>query len=70
MSPNDLGRILVVDDEANIADSVKRALERVGYTVDVASDPAQAWARLEQTAPEVVVCDVRLQEADGMALLG
>ncbi len=70
MSPNGLGRILVVDDEANIADSVKRALERVGYAVDVASDPERAWARLEQTAPDVVICDVRLQEADGMALLG
>ncbi len=70
MSQPDLGRILVVDDEANIADSVKRALERVGYAVDVASDPERAWARLEQTAPDVVICDVRLQEADGMALLG
>jgi len=64
-----LGRILVVDDELNIADSVRRALERLGYAVDVASDPAQAWSKLEQTMPEVVICDVRLHEADGMDLL-
>ena len=70
MSPPDLGRVLVVDDEANITDSVKRALERVGYAVDVAADPGEAWTRLEQTAPDVVLCDVRLHEADGMALLG
>jgi len=64
-----LGRILVVDDELNIADSVRRALERLGYAVDVASDPEQAWSKLEQTMPEVVICDVRLHEADGMDLL-
>jgi DNA-binding NtrC family response regulator len=64
------GRVLVVDDEPNIADAVKRALERAGYTVDVAADPDAAWARLERTTPEVVICDVRLGEVDGMALLG
>jgi DNA-binding response OmpR family regulator len=61
-----LGRILVVDDELNIADSVQRALERLGYAVDVASGPEQAWSKLEQSLPEVVICDVRLHEADGM----
>jgi len=64
-----LGRILVVDDELNIADSVRRALERLGYAVDVASGPEQAWSKLEQSLPEVVICDVRLHEADGMDLL-
>ena len=70
MRQSALGRVLVVDDETNITDSVKRALERVGYAVDVACDAAEAWARLERTAPEVVICDVRLGETDGMELLG
>ncbi len=69
MRQSALGRVLVVDDELNIADSVRRALERVGYAVDVAADPEQAWSKLEQTMPEVVICDVRLHEADGMDLL-
>jgi DNA-binding NtrC family response regulator len=69
MSEPGFGRILVVDDEPNIADSVRRALERLGYAVDVALDPAEAWSKLEQTMPEVVICDVRLHEADGMDLL-
>ena len=64
-----LGRVLVVDDEANITDAVRRALERVGYAVDVAAGPEEAWARLEQSLPAVVICDVRLHEADGMDLL-
>ena len=64
------GKVLVIDDEPNITDAVKRALERVGYTVDVAEDPDAGLARLERMTPEVVICDVRLGEADGMALLG
>ena len=63
------GRVLVVDDEANITDAVRRALERVGYAVDVAADPDEAWARLERTVPDVVICDVRLHEADGLDVL-
>jgi len=64
-----LGRILVVDDEQHITDAVRLALERVGYSVDVAADPGQAWSLIEQGLPEVVICDVRLHEADGMDLL-
>ena len=44
-----LARILVVDDELHIADSVRRALERLGYAVDVASDPETAWSILGRT---------------------
>ena len=63
------GRVLVIDDEAHITDAVTRALERVGYVVDTASAPAEAWERLERTAPDAVICDLRLGEADGMELL-
>jgi len=63
------GRVLVVDDESNITESIQKALERVGYAVDVAQDPATAWNKLEQTMPDVVLCDIRLREADGMDLL-
>ncbi len=70
MTERTQGRILVVDDEPNIVDSVRRALERVGYAVDTAADLAHAWQCVEERSPDVVVCDVRLHEADGMALLG
>jgi len=69
VSQPSLGRILVVDDEAHITDSVRRALERVGYVVHVAPDPDHAWSQLEATMPEIVICDVRLADADGMDLL-
>jgi two-component system response regulator HydG len=70
MKPVSLGRVLVVDDEANIVDSVKRALERAGYAVATAINEAEAWARLEHACPDVVLCDIRLGDSDGMDLLG
>ena len=69
MKSSPFGRVLVVDDEPNITDAARVALERAGYAVDVAADPHDAWAKLERGMPEVVVCDVRLHEADGMDLL-
>jgi two-component system, NtrC family, response regulator HydG len=69
VSASALGRVLVVDDELNITESVQKALERVGYAVDIALDPATAWNKLEQTMPDLVLCDIRLHEADGMDLL-
>jgi DNA-binding NtrC family response regulator len=63
------GRVLVIDDETHITESVTRALERVGYVVDAATVPAEGWDRLERTGPDVVLCDLRLGEADGMELL-
>ncbi len=63
-------RVLVVDDEAHIGESIKKALERSGYAVDWAADARTAWARLEGTLPDLVLCDVRLQGDDGLQLLG
>jgi DNA-binding NtrC family response regulator len=63
------GRILVVDDEPHIRESVKKALERTGYVVDVVGDGDAVWSRLEHGAPELVLCDVRLHDVDGLDLL-
>jgi len=37
VSETPLGRILAVDDERNVVESIKTALERVGYSVEVAA---------------------------------
>jgi len=69
MKESALGRILVVDDEQHITESVQRALDRAGYAVDAAQDPVTAWNTLERTMPDVVLCDIKLHDADGMDLL-
>jgi DNA-binding NtrC family response regulator len=63
------GRILVIDDEPHIRESIQKALERVGCAVDVAADGDAALVRLERAAPELVLCDIRLHGMDGMELL-
>jgi DNA-binding NtrC family response regulator len=69
MTAASAGRILVVDDEPHIRESIKKALERSGFTVDVVGDADAVWPRLENAAPEVVLCDIRLGDVDGLDLL-
>ncbi len=69
MSETPLARILAVDDERNVVESIKKALERVGYSVEVAASAEAAQARLERGPVDLVVCDIKLPGMDGMALL-
>ncbi|MBI3076780.1 MAG: sigma-54-dependent Fis family transcriptional regulator, partial [Deltaproteobacteria bacterium] len=70
MSDSTRGRVLVVDDEPNISESIKRALERIGYSVDVAANAEGALARMERGPVELVLCDIKLPGMDGLELLG
>ncbi len=70
MSGSVRARILVVDDEPSICASVQKALERVGYAVDVAPDSQTALARLGRGPVELVLCDIKLPDMDGIELLG
>jgi two-component system response regulator MprA len=60
-------KILVVDDEPAVRDSLRRALELEGYEVDLAPDGESALARLEQpTHPDAVVLDILMPGIDGL----
>jgi PAS domain S-box-containing protein len=58
-------RVLVVDDNADAADSLAEILRLVGYQPEVAYDGAGALAALEATRPEVVLCDIGLPGMSG-----
>jgi DNA-binding response OmpR family regulator len=60
------GTILVVDDEANIADLVRLYLERDGFRVEVAATGEAAIAAHEQTRPRLIVLDIGLPDIDGV----
>ena len=63
-------RILVVDDEAEIGDMIRRALEHRGYSVDVARDVREATRRLDAESYDGLLLDLRLAgEDDGLAVL-
>ena len=60
-------KILVVDDERAVRDSLRRALELQGYEVELASDGAEALARLaENSQPDAVVLDILMPGVDGL----
>jgi DNA-binding NtrC family response regulator len=64
-------RILVVDDEPMMADSLKQNLVEEGYTVDTAATQAEAIELFDRGAHHIVVCDLQLtaQTMDGMEVL-
>jgi len=61
-------RIMVVDDERAVRDSLRRALTLEGYDVELAEDGEQALERLEggDAQPDVVVLDVLMPGIDGL----
>jgi len=58
--------ILVVDDDPQILDFVKRGLAYEGYTVETASDGLEALGKAEAKAPDLVLLDVMMPEIDGI----
>ena len=60
-------KILVVDDERAVRESLKRALELEGYEVDMAGDGSEAIAQLDNgEQPDAVVLDLLMPGVDGL----
>src|SRR5438094_2995822 len=61
-------RILVVDDDAAVRESLGRALRLEGYDVELASDGSEALERLQGNGadPDLVVLDVLMPNVDGL----
>jgi two-component system copper resistance phosphate regulon response regulator CusR len=62
-------RILLIEDEAPIADFVVRGLREEGFTVEQASDGDSAWHALRTSTWDVVLLDWWLPGPDGLTLL-
>ena len=63
------GKILVVDDEADIRRLLQEILSEEGHDVDVAADAAQARAARARSAPDLVLLDIWMPDTDGITLL-
>ena len=61
-----LPRVLVVDDDRAVRESLRRSLEFNGYDVHLAGDGAEALAGIGSVAPDVVVMDVMMPRLDGL----
>lgn len=64
-----MNKILLVDDERELVELLAFALRRAGYTVLAAYDRPTALKLLASSAPELVVLDVNLGDADGFEVL-
>ena len=62
-------RVLVIEDEAEIADFVVRGLREEGFTVGQAADGAAGWHELQSAHWDVVLLDWWLPGEDGLSLL-
>ena len=63
------GKILVVDDDTNSRDLLRRMLEKQGYTVLTASGGTEGVAVAKEQRPDLVTLDVMMPSMDGWAVL-
>jgi putative nucleotidyltransferase with HDIG domain len=64
-----LPRILILDDEKNVRDRVKRQLKLRGYDTAVAATSSEALYILESAPRDLVLCDLRMPGAGGIEFL-
>jgi DNA-binding response OmpR family regulator len=62
-------RILLVDDDAEIIESMRTVLEAKGYTVLIARDGNQGVALAEKELPDLVVLDMMMPKRSGFLVL-
>ena len=62
-------RILVVEDNSDLADGLRRNLEHEGHAVDLAATAATALDAAMRDAPDLVVLDLGLPDRDGYHVL-
>jgi len=62
-------RILVVDDEPMMSDSLKKNLIEEGYTVDTAATGAEAIALFDQGGHHLAICDLQLPDMNGLEVM-
>ncbi|HKN72578.1 MAG TPA: response regulator, partial [Terriglobales bacterium] len=68
-TPPSAGRILIIDDEAEIRESLETLLQLEGYTVAVAGSGGEGLAQIGQRAFDVVLLDLALPDKNGMDVL-
>jgi DNA-binding NtrC family response regulator len=64
-----IGRILVVDDEANARTALAELLRDEGFDVETAADAFKALGKYEAFVPQVVITDLKMPGMDGIELV-
>jgi DNA-binding response OmpR family regulator len=64
-----MNRVLVVDDEKNIRILFRDELEEAGYVVELAETGKEALEKINASAPDVVILDIRMADMTGIEVL-
>jgi DNA-binding response OmpR family regulator len=65
----DAKRVLIVDDDAEIVEAIRFALESKGYEILVARDGNQGLAMAEREDPDLVILDMMMPKRSGFLVL-
>lgn len=61
--------VLVIDDERNVREALKRVLDRAGFTTRTAESVEDGLAQLRAAMADVVVTDIIMPDIDGVAAI-
>jgi DNA-binding response OmpR family regulator len=61
-----MSRVLVVEDDTDIADLVAHCLKKAGHTVETASSGTAALRRVKESPPDLILLDLMLPGMDGL----
>ena len=64
-----MARILIVDDEQFIRESISGALNRDGHETLVAENPSGALKLIEHQSPDLIISDICMEGSDGLSFL-
>jgi DNA-binding NtrC family response regulator len=68
-APGSRGRVLVVDDESDIRESLEALLSMEGYSVDLAQNAVEGLHRMESRGYDLVLLDLMMPDRSGMDVL-
>lgn len=66
MAPESRSKVLIVDDDRDLAAAVSRALQNVGFETVLASTAADGFRMVEAESPDLVILDLILPDMDGI----
>jgi two-component system, NtrC family, nitrogen regulation response regulator NtrX len=64
-----MAKILVIDDERAIRNTLKEILTYENYQVDLAENAKQALERIRNNEVDLILCDIKMPDTDGIELL-
>ncbi len=69
LAPSFKGRILIIDDEADIRESLETLLEMEGYLIELAANAAEGLDRLDKGRYDLVLLDLMMPDRSGIEVL-